>query len=130
MHNTPNTIKILYDGRCYLCSFEISYYLKKDIQKRLEPIDITTPEFKAENLGLDPVAVQRRMHVILPQGEVKIGVDAFIEIWKVIPGSRFLAKVVNLPIIKTFAKLAYDCFALGIRPYLPKKKTCDLTPRQ
>ena len=58
-------------------------------------------------------------------GALVTGVDAFVEIWKVLPGFSALAKVASLPGIHLGLRVGYRGFA-AIRPLLPKrKKECE-----
>ncbi len=84
-------------------------------------MDITAPEFSAEQEGLDPTAVHRVMHVKDAQGILHTEVGAFVAIWKVIPGFRPLAHIAGWRPVRPFLDLGYQVFA-RIRPFLPKKK--------
>jgi predicted DCC family thiol-disulfide oxidoreductase YuxK len=56
------------------------------------------------------------------------GVDAFIEIWKVLPGYGWLARTVSIPPVHALAGLGYAVFA-KIRPLLPRKtRSCEDSP--
>lgn len=111
--------KIFVDGNCIVCDFEVSHY------KRLAPelfdiVDISNPSFDASAHGLTTEAVNKHLHVQTPQGEIFKGVDAFAHIWSRIPRYQFAYKLVNLPVVKTLAKLGYAVFG-EVRPWLPKK---------
>jgi len=111
--------KILFDGNCYICDFEISHY-KRKAPDLFELIDISSPEFKAEDYHLTPEAVNYEMHVITPDGQLKIGVDAFSHIWSRFKEYKLASRLIMAPIIHPLAKIGYTLFAT-IRPYLPKK---------
>ncbi len=124
--------KVYFDGACHLCSREIEHYRKHTAEAGLEFIDIAHPAFSARAEGLDPVRVNREMHVRDVNGKLHYGVDAFIELWRVMPGYARLSKIAKLPWINPFLQVGYHAFA-KIRPYLPKKKgdycdtgACDL----
>lgn len=119
-------LRIYYDGLCHLCSAEISHYKKVVGHENLSFINIADPTFNASAEGLDSRAVNQFMHVKNDQGLIFTKVDAFIEIWKVLPGYRFAAKIAQLKILRPFLDLGYWTFATLIRPYLPKKKTCSI----
>lgn len=119
-------LEIFYDGACHLCSHEISYYRKKDTQSRINFVDISRPDFIAEEHHLEPAKVQTVMHARARSGEVITGVDAFFAIWDEIDGFKKFSKIGRLPPIKLVLKAAYHVFASYIRPILPKKKNCAL----
>ena len=112
--------KILYDGNCIVCDIEISHY-KRIAPDLFELIDISSPRFVASDYKLTKKEVDKDMHLITQDGELKIGVDAFVHIWSRLNKFKILAKCVKLPGIYQCAKLGYSAFTL-VRPYLPKKR--------
>lgn len=118
--------KVYFDGACHLCSREMDHYRKKDTQNLFEFIDITAPSFSAAKEGLDPKQVNLEMHVRDSAGNLHTGVNAFIEIWRIMPGYEWMSKASSLPLIHPALKVGYFCFA-RLRPYLPKRKSnhCD-----
>jgi predicted DCC family thiol-disulfide oxidoreductase YuxK len=126
----PSTskLKIYYDGLCHLCSREIEHYRKIEGRENLEFIDIMESTFDAKKEGLNPQQVHQVMHVKNAQGEIFTKVDAFIQIWKVLPRYQTAAKLAESKILRPFLNLGYRIFAF-IRPYLPKKKkACETSP--
>lgn len=126
---TPAKIAVLFDGRCYLCSFEISHYRKLSKLGKIDFIDITQSNFSAEKYKLSSMQVNRYLHVVnLQTEEIKRGVDAFVEIWLRLPGIKYrvLARLACFPVVKPIFKVAYFVFAVLVRPYLPKKRSCSL----
>lgn len=118
------TVTIYFDGLCPLCSREIDHYRKARGAHRLRFVDITSPQFDAASEGVDPHLVHKVMHVKGVDGRFHTGVDAFIHIWKTLPGYRWLAKVVRKKPIHRVAEIGYAGFA-RVRPYLPRKKRED-----
>ncbi|MBC7397227.1 MAG: DUF393 domain-containing protein [Bdellovibrionales bacterium] len=118
--------KIYYDGACHLCSREMDHYRKHAKKAHLEFIDIAHPAFSASAEGLDPVKINRDMHVRDAKGNIHTGVDAFIELWRVMPGYAPFSKMAGLPVVNPILKAGYEVFS-RIRPLLPKKKNnyCD-----
>ena len=114
-----NRTKIFVDGNCVVCDFEISHY-KRIAPDHFEILDISDPSFDASSHGLTTEAVNKHLHVQTPAGEILKSVDAFSHIWNQIPRYRFAHKAVNLPIIKTLARVGYAGF-VEVRPWLPKK---------
>ena len=104
-------ITIYYDGKCGLCSREITYY------KRIAPSGL----FDWADIAHDPAALQvlnisqadalRRLHGVDDAGRLYVGVEAFILIWRQLSYWRVLGLIVNLPVIKQVAGWAYNRFA-------------------
>ncbi len=118
--------KVYFDGACHLCSREIEHYRPKAVSGRVEFIDIASPGFSAIAEGLDPVRVNREMHVRDENGELHYGVGAFIQLWKTLPGYSGWARIAEMPGIHQVLQIGYRGFA-ALRPFLPKRKVagCD-----
>lgn len=117
-------LTVYYDGACPLCSREIDHYRKKDTAGRLRLVDIAAPGFDARAAGLDPAAVNKFLHVRLPDGELVTGLAAFTAIWDVLPGFGLLARAARLPLVNPLLRGGYRVFA-AVRPYLPRRRAAE-----
>lgn len=115
---TPKT-KILFDGNCVVCDIEISHY-KRLAPDLFELVDISAPGFAATSFQLMASDVEKNLHVFTPDGQLKIGVDAFSHIWSRIPRYRIASTLIHMPVLNTLAKIGYAGFT-AVRPYLPKR---------
>lgn len=104
-------ITVFYDGKCSWCRREIEHY------KRIAPSDvfvwedITVNTAAIEKLDISYAEALRQLHVLDEQGQVHVGVDAFIIIWKQLKRWRALATIVSIPFVQVLVKLAYRAFA-------------------
>ena len=112
--------KVFVDGNCIVCDTEISRYQRMAPDK-FEIVDISAPGFNAADYSLTPEAVNKHMHLLTPEGDLKIGVDAFAHIWSQLPKYQWAAKLIKLPGIHQLAKVGYVIFASN-RHLLPKRK--------
>ena len=120
--------KIYYDGLCHVCSREIEHYRRQRGAENLRFIDITSSEFDPVREGLDPIQINRVMHLKLDNGSIKTGVDAFIEIWNCLPRYQWFAKAAQTRIFRFLLESGYRAF-VQIRPFLPRKKqACSDSP--
>jgi predicted DCC family thiol-disulfide oxidoreductase YuxK len=117
-------LTVLYDGKCPLCYKEILHYKKKDSKDLLKCIDITHPDFKIDDYGLQIEAVNLKLHSIDESGTVFTGIDTFLEIWRRIPGFSLFTKVAQNKFMRPTFDVFYIIFAKYIRPKLPKRD-CD-----
>ncbi len=125
MKKKENKLKVFFDGSCHLCDREIKYYLKKDSQKLLIPVNIMAKDFNAKKYGLDHNQVHLHLHAIDEDGNVFKKVDTFIQIWLRIPKFNYLANIASKKPSKWVLDKSYIVFAEYIRPHLPKKKCTD-----
>lgn len=119
MAESPAKTKIFVDGNCIVCDMEIAHY-KRIAPDEFEIVDISDASFDAGKYGLTPEAVNKHIHVETPDGQVKIGVEAFAHIWSRIPKYRWANRAIGLPGVSALAKIGYAGFA-EVRPWLPKK---------
>lgn len=113
-------LTVYYDGLCKVCSHEIDFYRRRDSASRVRWVDIMAPGFSAAAEGLEPANVHVEMHARRADGTLVVGVDSFVEIWKVIPGLGALATLASQRWMKPMLRLGYRAFT-RIRPYLPRK---------
>ncbi|MDX2165162.1 MAG: DUF393 domain-containing protein [Gammaproteobacteria bacterium] len=104
-------ITVFYDGKCGLCSKEINYYRKIAPNNIFDWQDITesTEELKKANISL--AEGLKLLHAKDHNGQMYIGIDAFIVIWEQLKGWSILAALIRLPIIRHIANGAYQIFA-------------------
>ena len=104
-------LKVYYDGKCGLCRREIEYY------KRVAPadlfvwLDIASDPAGLADLDIPQADALRRLHACDSSGTIYVGVAAFIAIWQRLNYWRYLAMIVDLPILKPLVAFAYDRFA-------------------
>ena len=106
-------IKVFYDGNCNLCSREIKFYQKISPDNSFEWKDLfkmSEKDFKIENLKLEQCL--KFLHVKDEDHSLKVGVDAFIIIWKKLKYWNILAKIISFPLIKPFINFLYYIFAI------------------
>ncbi len=102
-----NETRVLYNGQCPVCSSEIAHYSKtaqaNDLPIRFDDLH----HADLERYGLDADIAARRLHV-LHHGQLFVGVDAFIILWRQLPRFRLLARLVAIPGLKHIAAVIYD----------------------
>ena len=105
--NMNNNTKVLYNGYCPVCSFEINHY-ESYSQKQKLPLefqDLNHCDLAQWQLSQDQAA--QRLYV-LNDNQLVSGIPAFLVLWRQMPRYRLLAFVVGLPVIRQFASLIYD----------------------
>lgn len=99
--------RVLYNGECPVCSYEINHYAAYSQQNGLPIRFEDLNEDALEDWGLTPDAAARRLY-LMKDGRMLSGIPAFIVLWQDMPRYRWLARVVALPGVNTLACLSYD----------------------
>ena len=113
----PN-LTVYHDGSCPLCRREIGHYRRQAGSQQIDFVDISDPRAEP-GPGVSREDAMGRFHVRLPSGELLSGGAAFVEIWKVLPRWRPLARAAALPGVKSALNIAYSLF-LPLRPTLAR----------
>ena len=127
---TEVKLKVYYDGLCKVCDAEITHYKNQKCSDRIEFIDICARQFDVVEEQLDPFEIHKVMHARRPDGSVATRLDAFIEIWKVLPRYNILVKIAKNRFARQGLDFGYELFS-QIRPWLPRKKNsldCNNSP--
>lgn len=119
-------IKVYYDGLCVVCAGEINHYKKMNGSENIYFIDIMGAGFDPLIEGLDPQKVHEELHAKDAQGNLHIGVDAFILIWSAIDKLKWLSKAAQKKFFNKILQANYSLF-VKIRPYLPRR-SCETSP--
>ncbi|MEO1537314.1 MAG: DUF393 domain-containing protein [Pseudomonadota bacterium] len=111
-------LTVYYDGSCPLCTAEIGHYETREGADQLTFVNVAEPE---ADMGADLAssAAMARFHVRKADGTLLSGAAAFIEIWRTLPGWRWLAQVARIPGVPLLMEGAYRLF-LPVRPTLSR----------
>ena len=114
----PDAVTVLYDGACPLCRREIGLYRGLD---SLQPV--AWRDVSAADAVLPPGGTRdaflARFHVQQADGTILSGAAAFIALWSVLPGWRWLGRVGRLPGMTGLMEIMYRSF-LRIRPRMQR----------
>lgn len=118
MHCNTQELTVLFDGACPLCSREIALYRQADPDVGLVFTDVSRDD-AALPPGTTREQLVSRFHVRTADGQLHDGASAFVLLWSVLPGWRWLARVARLPGAMRALEQTYRGF-LRIRPYLQR----------
>ena len=115
---TPcESLTVLFDGACPLCRREVGVY------QALEPAQpVAWLDVSAASVSLTPEDRTRylaRFHVRRQDGSMLSGAAAFVALWRVMPGWRWLARFAMLPGVTPLLEQLYRVF-LHARPGLQR----------
>jgi predicted DCC family thiol-disulfide oxidoreductase YuxK len=96
-------LEVLYNDKCPICSREIGHYIKLS-DGDVDYIKIT--DQSAADWGLTEDQAAKQLHARY-EGDVVVGVDAFIAIWQRLPYYKALSTVVGWQPIKAISSIIY-----------------------
>lgn len=109
-----DSVTVLYDGACPLCRREIGLYRGLDALQPVEWRDVSVADAILPAGGTRD-AYLARFHVQQADGSVLSGAAAFVALWSVLPGWRWLGRLGRLPGMTPLMEIQYRLF-LRIRP--------------
>lgn len=103
-------LTVFYNGECPICGKEIAMYKRVCAKHDIEIIwrDITQDESVTEELGKNRDELARRLYAKDADGKLYAGVDAFEQVWAVLPGFGWLAWTVRQPVLSLAAWIGYE----------------------
>ena len=124
------SLTVLFDGACPLCRREV------DVYRRLTPVndgpplkwlDVSQPQ-SCNGLSDEQATYLARFHVQQSDGKMLSGAAAFVALWAVLPGWRWLARLASLPGATALLEVMYQGF-LRFRPAMQKAARAFDAPR-
>jgi ubiquinone biosynthesis monooxygenase Coq7 len=110
-------LTVMFDGSCPLCRREVGVY------QSLTPLSpVAWQDVSQVTQGLTPELQARymaRFHVQKESGELLSGAAAFVALWQVMPGWRWLGRLGALPGMTPVLEVFYKGF-LRIRPRIQR----------
>jgi predicted DCC family thiol-disulfide oxidoreductase YuxK len=112
---TPPKLTVWYNTKCPVCNRGI----ERQNTRLVRSVRSCAIEFRDINLEPDALArfgagvedVRRRLHGVNADGQLYVGADCAIEIWRRTPGDFWLGQVLGLPVLRRITRFGYDHFA-------------------
>ena len=103
----PGRAVILFDGVCDLCHSGVAWIRARDQAGVFEFVPFQAPEVARRWPGLAPAALAGALHLVEPDGAVRVGADALPGILARLPGWGVAARLLALPGVRAVARPAY-----------------------
>lgn len=100
-------LTVLYDGNCVLCRTSANRLRRHDPTSRVELLDLHDPSISERFPQVDLDKAMRLMQAVDANGRVSSGVDAWVEVGRVLPGWRAVAWLLKIPGIHAVAGWFY-----------------------
>lgn len=108
-------LTVFYNTSCPVCDAGINMQKNKLVQAVkagiIEFRDINLEPGALARFGSSVDDVRRRLHALDPGGELLIGADVAVAIWRRRPGQNWLARLTGNKLILPFSRFVYDRFA-------------------
>jgi predicted DCC family thiol-disulfide oxidoreductase YuxK len=108
-------LTVWYNTRCPVCDAGI------DRQRNKLLAAVQAGEIAFRDINLEPEAlsaygvslddVRRRLHATNAQGQLIVGADVAVAVWRITKGEHWLATLLGNPLIRPITRFAYDRFA-------------------
>lgn len=104
-------IEVYYNGACPVCKAGVDYQTKRMLDCNVIWNDIHRDPTKSNGLNSNIEFIRERLHLLDNQGQLKIGIDAFITLWAASPKEHWKATLFSLPLAHGIARMGYNAFA-------------------
>ena len=108
----PN--KVYYNSACPICNAGITNQRKRMEScglNSIEWIDVHINPEALSKIGASLNQVREKLYVENLNGQLNVGLDAFICLWSQTKGQRWLAKLFRFPIFNQLSHWMYNSFA-------------------
>jgi predicted DCC family thiol-disulfide oxidoreductase YuxK len=108
-------LTVWYNTRCPVCDAGID----RQRNKLLDAVKAGTIAFRDINLEPDALAahgasledIRRRLHATDAAGQMLVGADVAIAVWRLTPGEGWLAALAGNRVVRPLTRFVYDRFA-------------------
>lgn len=113
-------VSVFYNSACPVCNAGIEHQKQRmpdcaiqwnDVHNDNELIRRLSKKDKNQ-ASLD--FIRKRLHVKDTTGDIQVGLDAFITLWKISPGEYWKASIFSFPVIHGLASVFYNSFAFAL----------------
>ena len=111
-------LTVWYNTKCPVCNSGIEWQRRRLARAAragaIEFRDINLEPDALARFGASVNDVRRRLHGVDAQGELHVGADCAIAIWRATPSDAWLGRLLGLPVIRQITGFVYDRFADGL----------------
>ena len=108
-------LTVWYNTKCPVCNAGIDRQRNRLLQAAqsgaIEFRDINFEPDALASFGAGVEDVRRRLHAVDAAGQLHVGADCAVAIWRRTPGEAGLGRLIGLPGLIQIARFAYDRFA-------------------
>ncbi|KAJ1394362.1 hypothetical protein B484DRAFT_459181 [Ochromonadaceae sp. CCMP2298] len=110
-YRPDDKIDLLYDSHCPLCTIQVEFLRKRDINGRVKFTDLQAHDYNPADHGhVEFERGMRKIRAVMPDQSVVSGVEVFRQTYDAI-GLGWMFAMTNLPVIGFAADMVYDIWA-------------------
>lgn len=107
-------LKVYYNSACPVCKAGIEGQMEKTSFCEIQWLDVHSDNQKVADVGSDLEYVRERLHVVDANGDLQVGFNAFLAIWRNSPKETWKAQLLGLPVLKPICEVSYNLFAAAL----------------
>jgi predicted DCC family thiol-disulfide oxidoreductase YuxK len=111
----PPKLTVWYNTKCPVCNAGIDWQRNRLVRAArsgaIEFRDINAEPDALARYGATLNEVRRRLHGVDAEGRCYAGIACAIEIWRRTPGDIWLARAIDVPVVREVIGFGYDRFA-------------------
>lgn len=121
---------IVYDGECHFCIEQVGKIKRMDRERQFDYLPRQSPDLDRRFPALKTMNFEEGMRVVDPEGSIYIGADAVFQIARRLPGTRMIAWLYHVPVLKQFARRTYKWIAANRKKLgrTCEDNACKLSP--
>ena len=104
-------ISVYYNSACPVCNAGINAQKGKSTACAINWKDVHSNNELAQEIKIDLPTIRKYLHLRDHNGSLKIGINAFIILWRKSPSEQWKASLFSLPLITQLARVGYFIFA-------------------
>lgn len=115
-------MKVYYNSACPVCKAGIEGQMGKDASCEIQWADVHANNELVSEVNANLEFVRERLHVVDEKGNLQVGFEAFLTIWRNSPTERWKARVFGFPVVKQLCIIAYNLFAAALYKWNRSKR--------
>jgi predicted DCC family thiol-disulfide oxidoreductase YuxK len=106
-------LTVFYDGGCRFCRERVRRYQRASAggARLIAWCDVGAAPWALKRWRIGSETARRRLHVVDAEGRIYAGAAAFSQLWRALPGHRWLGIAIGLPGVAPAAQAVYRLLA-------------------
>lgn len=106
-----NKVNVYYNSACPVCKAGINSQKGKSLGCEIDWNDVHRNNELVDQIDRSLPTVRKYLHLTDQHGQLKVGMEAFLVLWKNSPREQWLYRFFSLPVVRQLSQAAYFVFA-------------------